>query len=85
MPHQRKTVCKHGHDISTPESCYTHGGKRQCKKCKRLHSKKAAIAAARRDPRRSDHLTPGEVDAMLTRATQLEIAPPWVRHPQPWT
>lgn len=29
--------------------------------------------------------TPGAVAAFLDRAVELECAPPWVRHPEPWT
>jgi hypothetical protein len=30
-----KKVCKWGHDISTPESVYRNGNRRECKKCKK--------------------------------------------------
>jgi len=33
----------------------------------------------------SRELTPGEVDRRLSQAVEMGCAPPWQRHPAPWT
>lgn len=38
--HMGKSKCKHGHDISNPESYYFYGIKRICKKCHAIRARK---------------------------------------------
>lgn len=48
--------------------------RRVCDDCQPRRQKPACL---------ENYLTPGQVDAMLEAAVNLETEPPWVRHPVP--
>ncbi len=49
--------------------------RRVCDACKPQRQKPAWL---------EKHLTPGEVDRILSEAVRMECAPAYVRHPIPW-
>lgn len=84
-----KHMCKAGlHDLSQPCNVYVRkNGKRCCLECKRQHSRetydrrrKAGLISNRAERA----MTEAEAEAFLANQVRLEVAFPWVRHPEPW-
>lgn len=76
--------CRYGHDRRV-HGFVDANGQNRCRICAqeskiRYNTKHATEPK----PRPDGAMTAGQVAAKLARDAELENAPPWVRHPQPW-
>ena len=88
MTIQRKAVCRNcgtvfAYAVNKPSTRHRTACSVRCRATMGGHGTAKNHTRTRRDA--AQNLTPGQVDAMLSEAVAMETAPPWVRHPVPWS